>query len=230
MTATEIVFLPGFDGMSGLRGEFLAQMGLRFPVRAITYPNRAMGSINGYSRHAASEVPGDARPVLVAESFSGLVAARWASRDPHVAGLVLCGAFARNPMAWGTAFGASLPALVRMSASLFKPMSLAYEDPLRRQWAHGLSDALQSLEPEVIGERLRLIAEADIAAELAHLRIPVILVQFDGDQVIGARARRELEQACPGAQVVRIEGPHFALETRPREAAQAIGLRIAGLF
>ena len=230
MNATEVVFLPGFDGMSGLRGEFLAELGQRFPMRAITYPNRAMGSINGYSRHAAAEVPGDARPVLVAESFSGLVAARWASRDPHVAGLVLCGAFARNPMAWGTAFGASLPSLVRMSATLFKPMALAYDDPLRRRWAHALSDALLSLDPEVIGERMRLIAEADIAAELSGLRIPVILVQFDGDQVIGARARRELEQACPSAQVVRMDGPHFALETRPKDAAQAIGQRIAGLF
>jgi pimeloyl-ACP methyl ester carboxylesterase len=89
---------------------------------------------------------------------------------------------------------------------------------------------LLALDPEVIGERLRLIAEADIAAELSDLRIPVILVQFDGDQVIGARARRELEQACPSAQVVRIDGPHFALETRPKDAAQAIGQRIAGLF
>ena len=168
--------------------------------------------------------------MLVAESFSGLVAARWASRDPHVAGVVLCGAFARNPMAWGTAFGASLPALVRMGASLIKPIALAYEDPVRRQWANGLSDALQALDPEVIGERLRLIAEADITAELANLGIPVVIVQFANDQVIGPRARRELELACPAARVVRVEGPHFALETRAKDSAEAIGLHIAGLF
>ena len=230
MNATEVVFLPGFDGMAGLRSHFLGEMGKRFPVRAVTYPNRAMGSINGYGRHAAAGVPVDSRPVLVAESFSGLVAARWASRDPHVAGLVLCGAFARNPMAWGTAFGASAPALVRLGATFFKPIALAYGDPLRQQWANGLSDALQALDPEVIGERLRLIAQADIAAELAELRMPVVIVQFENDQVIGRRARRELEAACPHAQVVRVDGPHFALETRPKETAQAIGLRIAGLF
>ena len=230
MNATEVVFLPGFDGMAALRRDFVAELGRRFPVRPVTYPNRAMGSINGYSRHASSEVPADARPVLVAESFSGLVAARWASRDPHVAGIVLCGAFARNPMAWGPAFGASLPSLVRLGASLFKPVALAYDDPLRREWANGLSDALQALDPEVIAERLRLIAESDIGAELAGLRVPIVIVQFDGDQVIGARARRDLEQSCPGAQVLRIDGPHFALETRPKQAAEAIGLKIAGLF
>jgi pimeloyl-ACP methyl ester carboxylesterase len=230
MNATEVVFLPGFDGMAGLRSEFLAEMRRGFPVRAVTYPNRAMGSINAYSRHAAAEVPVEARPVLVAESFSGLVAARWASRDPHVAGVVLCGAFARNPMAWGTAFGASLPALVRMGASLFKPIALAYDDPMRRQWANGLSDALQALDPRVIAERLRLIAEADITAELANLGVPVVIVQFANDQVIGAHARRELELACPHAQVVRVEGPHFALETKPKAAAEAIGLHIAALF
>jgi len=230
MNATEVVFLPGFDGMAALRGAFLAELGRRFPVRPVTYPNRALESINGYSRHAAAEVPADARPVLVAESFSGLVAARWASRDPHVVGVVLCAAFARNPQPWGTAFGATLPSLVRLGASVIKPVALAYDDPVRRQWANGLSDALRALDPAVIAERLRLITESDIGAELAALRIPIVIVQFDGDQVIGARARGELEQACPGAQVVRFDGPHFALETRPKETAEVIGLRIAGLF
>jgi pimeloyl-ACP methyl ester carboxylesterase len=101
---------------------------------------------------------------------------------------------------------------------------------MRRQWANGLSDALQALDPRVIAERLRLIAEADITAELANLGVPVVIVQFANDQVIGAHARRELELACPHAQVVRVEGPHFALETKPKAAAEAIGLHIAALF
>jgi hypothetical protein len=54
----------------------------------------------------------------------------------------------------------------------------------------------------------------------------VLLVQFDGDRVIGAAARAHLESVCHNAQVLRLPGPHFAIETRPRECAEAIGHRI----
>lgn len=224
--ATGVVFLPGFDGVAELRRPFLDALARRFPVHAITYPNRPLETLNGYGRFASAGVAAEARPVLVAESFSGLVATRWAARDPHVAGVVLCAAFARNPMTWLASVGASMPSLVQMSASLFLPMSLTYADPLRKQWSADLSRALRTLEPRVLGERLRIIAEEDVRAELASLRIPVVLVQFEGDLVIGPRARRELETLRPYAEIVRIDGPHFAIETRPRECAEAIARRV----
>src|SRR5262249_2006067 len=87
---TETVFMPGFDGVGELRREFVEALGAIAPASAIRYPNRTLESLNGYARFASSHVSPESRPVLVAESFSGLVAARWAAQDPHVAGLVLC--------------------------------------------------------------------------------------------------------------------------------------------
>jgi hypothetical protein len=55
-------------------------------------------------------------------------------------------------------------------------------------------------------------------------------MQFDRDQVVGSRARSELEAVCRNAQVVRFPGPHYALEVRPRECAEAIGRHIRELF
>jgi hypothetical protein len=51
-----------------------------------------------------------------------------------------------------------------------------------------------------------------------------------GDQVVGRVARKGLEAVCHNAQIVRFPGPHFALELRPRECAEAIGTRIRSIF
>jgi pimeloyl-ACP methyl ester carboxylesterase len=228
--ATELVFLPGFDGKAELRAEFIAALGERHPARGLSYPNATLESLAGYARHVSALVPSTSRPVLIAESFSGLVAAHWAARDPHVAGLVLCGAFARNPLPW-TMLGATLPSMAQFfGAHLLAPWGLGARDEKRRKWSHGLSDAVAALERGVIAERLRLIADEDVSRELASLRIPVVIVNFDHDLVIGASSRRALQAACPGAAIVKVDGPHFAIETRPRESAAAILAYVTPLF
>ena len=227
---TEVVFLPGFDGVAELRAPFVQAIGAHHPARAIGYPNRKLETLNGYARFAASHTTPDSRPVLVAESFSGLVAARWAAQDPHVAGLVLCGAFARSPVPWA-GLGASLPSMAQFfGANFLNPMTFASRDLARRQWSQALARAIRSLDRGVIAERLRLIAVEDVSAQLRDLRIPIVLVHFEEDIVIGAQARATLESVCHNAQVLRVKGPHFAIEVRPRESAAALRETLATMF
>jgi pimeloyl-[acyl-carrier protein] methyl ester esterase len=219
--APVVLFLPGFDGDGTLREGFVRELRPAYDARTLTYPNHVLGSLAGYSRYAARQVGPEDRVVLIAESFSGLVAARWAVRDPHVDGLILCGAFASSPV-WAASVGAALPNVVRFGAQLLGPLRMASSDPARRQWSRDFARTLQALAPEVIAERLRLIATENVSEDLRALRIPVILLQFDGDLVVGPRARGELETVCHNARVIRHPGPHFALETQPRSCADAL--------
>jgi pimeloyl-[acyl-carrier protein] methyl ester esterase len=219
---SQIVFIPGFDGKASLRREFLDALSARHAVRAVSYPNRLLGSLDGYRDHAMSHAPVDWKPILVAESFSGLVGARWAAIDSRVQALVLCGAFARNPVGHAAFLGAVLPTMVKMGPAFMGPMAWATGDERRARWGAGLSKALSELDEDVIGERLRIIASADVGPELTALRIPTVVVHFDSDVVIGSRARSHLESVCHQPVVLRLEGPHFALETRPAECAAAI--------
>jgi pimeloyl-ACP methyl ester carboxylesterase len=150
--------------------------------------------------------------------------------DPHVEAVVLCGSFARNPVRWLASVGAALPEIVRLGAKLLRAIPPATRDPRHLEWSREFNDTILALDDAVIAERLRIIADEDVSRELAGLRIPIVLLQFDGDQVVGMRARRELESVCRNAEVVRIPGPHYALEIRPRECAEAIGQRIRTLF
>jgi pimeloyl-ACP methyl ester carboxylesterase len=221
-----LVFMPGFDGAAELRREFVDALREHHEVRTVSYPRLPLGSLDRYREHAMAHVADDSRPVLVAESFSGLVAARWAAVDARVSALVLCAAFARNPVGAAAALGAVFPSLVKHGPTVFAPLAAASGDAARQRWSAGLVRAMDQLPAAVIAERLRLIASEDIGAELSGLRIPVMVVQFDGDLVIGPAARAHLEAVCHNADVLHLPGPHFAIETRPRECAEAIGARI----
>jgi hypothetical protein len=48
--------------------------------------------------------------------------------------------------------------------------------------------------------------------------------------VIRPADRRHLESVCHNAEIVRLPGPHFALETRPIECAQEIARRVAPIM
>ena len=226
---TPIVFLPGFDGDARLRQDFVDELGRHHRVRAVSYPNRKLGTVDGYRAHVMGMVPVDWEPFLVAESFGGLIAARWASVDPRVKGIVLCGAFARNPVSIAAGLGASMPGLVKLTPWLSAPMARASGDALRRRWNIGFTQSLASLDDDVVAERLRLIAAEDVGPALATLRVPVIVVHFDADDVVRPASQAHLESVCHNADVLRLPGPHFAIETKPRECAQAIGERIRAL-
>lgn len=226
---TPIVFLPGFDGAGELRREFTDALREHHDVRAVSYPHVALGTLDRYREHAMAHAPVDWRPILVAESFSGLVATRWAALDSRVRALVLCGSFARNPVGFAAGLGAAFPAMVKRGPMVFAPFAAASGDAARVRWSAALAKAMSELPPAVVAERLRLIAAEDIGPTLRALDIPVLLVQFDDDEVIGGRARAHLETVCHNAQVLRLPGPHFSIETRPRESAAAIGARIRQL-
>jgi pimeloyl-ACP methyl ester carboxylesterase len=110
---------------------------------------------------------------------------------------------------------------------LMGPITWAIGDARRAKWGAGLSRAMGELDDDVVAERLRLIAGEDVSAALHALTIPVVLVHFKGDLVIDAAARAQLEAACNRPRVVKLDGPHFAIATRPAECAEAIAASLA---
>ena len=227
---SQVVFLPGFDGEAQLRSEFTRALARDHELRAVTYPARALGTLDAYREFAMAQAPVDWNPVLVAESFSGLVAARWASVDPRVRALVLCAAFARNPVGPAALLGAYLPEITRLGPAFMGPFARISGDPRRAKWAEGLARVMGRMNPSVVAERLRIIATDDVSPVLASLAIPIVVVQFEGDVVVGRHARAHLESVCENVHVLNLPGPHFALATRPAETAAAITARLGSLF
>jgi pimeloyl-ACP methyl ester carboxylesterase len=169
--------------------------------------------------------PWDEPYVLVAESFSGPLALYFAQAQwENLEALVLCSSFVRNPLPpflnWvhsliGTGlFTKSPPTIVLKKYLLGKnpPAGLV----------EGLTAAIDSVEPAVISQRIRLVMETDASAALQDCRAPILYLLGSHDELVGRRGWEDLAKARPGIQCTEIDAPHLILQTKPREAWVAI--------
>lgn len=221
--APQVVFLPGLDGETFLRDPFLEALRESFPVTAIIYPNQVLGSVGAYGEFAARGLDPPGGFILVAESFSGLIAIRWAATDKRVKGLVLCGAFVQNPMGLATKIAAARPGAVKwIGARALHPFGKLKENAVLRRVIDGLRLSLEVIDADVLGERLRMVRDYDARKALSRVKVPTVLLHFSGDLLVGETHRRYVETLCHNPESIRIEGPHLAIETRPRDCAAAL--------
>jgi pimeloyl-ACP methyl ester carboxylesterase len=126
--------------------------------------------------------------------------------------------------------GAMLPGVTKFGPRLSAAVLAKPGDRANREWSEGLIGTLRAMRDEVVAERLRLIARCDVRSELAALRIPVVLAQFERDRVLSRRVQVELESVCHNAAIVNIDAPHFALEVQPEACAAAIASTLGTLL
>src|SRR5579859_1384445 len=108
-----LLLLPGLDGTGKLFAAFLRALGPGVESRVVEYsPDEPLGYEELELRVRAA-LPRDRPFVLLGESFSGPIAMRIAAYPPpELAGVILCGTFARNPyplLAWAGPLAFLLP-------------------------------------------------------------------------------------------------------------------------
>lgn len=218
-----LVILPGLDG-TGIRvADFVRQMAPSVRVKVIPYPrDRPMG----YSELEAlirSELPTDCRYVLLGESFSGPLAIRIGAEPPKgLAGVILCGTFARNPFPRLRLVRAlavrvpikSLPRWVR--APLMWGSSNPRRAPPRAQ------RAMSGVSSAVIRRRIGEIFDVDVTRLLARIELPMLVMIARRDRIVPRAATSLLLYSSPQALVTEIDGPHLLLQSRPAECADRV--------
>jgi len=217
-----LVLLPGLDGTGLLFGPFVAALeAAGFEARVVRYP-AALTSYPACTHFARTLLPRDRPFLLLGESFSGPVALALAAEEPEgLVGLVLCGTFARNPrpaLAWATSLLGILPG--RLPLGLLRFLLLG-------RWATPvLMDLVRTLAPQVpattLKDRLRSVVAVDQTALLDRLRMPSLALIAAHDRLVPRGAGEWLRFHLPNLDIVRLQGPHWLLQTRPDAAVQAI--------
>ena len=93
--------LPGLDGTGKLFAGFIRAIGADAKVQVIAYPHDEPLGYGELEALVRAALPTDRRYVLLGESFSGPLAIRLAADPPRgLAGVILCGTFAKNPFPW----------------------------------------------------------------------------------------------------------------------------------
>src|SRR5690349_13526840 len=97
--AVTLVLMPGLHGTGELFGGLRAAIGEGWRVRVLAYPTDRVCSFADLMELIERELAGEEEVVLIAESFSGPLALRYANLYPgQVRGVVLCVSFVLPPV------------------------------------------------------------------------------------------------------------------------------------
>lgn len=186
--------------------------------KTIRYPADLPASIDAYAAYVEQAAESEQSIVLIAESFSGPIAIRAASRLGHKAkALALCASFATQPhilVRWASRLPASLLASFarqRWAMRWFCVGRRATEPVLR-----AVETELTRLSGNTIKRRLGMLVTPDVSRDLASLDLPVLLLQPNRDRLLDPWAPKRLEQLAPAARIERLDGPHFLFQAEPQ--------------
>ena len=215
-----IVLLPGLDGTGALFAGLVRAAGPGAPLEPIALPPEPLG----YTALAALLGPmlGLTRDtVLVAESFSGPLAAMLAATYP-VAALILSNSFVVPPRASALALVAGAP-LFRLPLPAWVVRQFLVGRDAPDDVVDAVRAAVMTQPSSTLAVRMRAVLTSDAVEALARCRAPITYVRGTADRLVPEASVAAVERAAPGrVTVVRLDGPHFLLQVAPEAAWEVI--------
>lgn len=218
MMKTDVVLLPGMHGTTALFQTFVSLAPSWARCLPVALPEESSQSFEAIASRILPTVCGLEQIVLVAESFSGPVAAHLSrSLGPKVALLVLCNPLVRVDAPVYPGLGA------RLATSRWVPEAAV-------AWLMTGGD--RSIAREMLGEVRRAgrqVMEGRIASALGATAEQLVQDFSGGLVIVGTRDRllppaRTLEVfgGVPYTTLFQIEAPHLVVQTHPAQVWEAI--------
>lgn len=220
-----LVLLPGLNGSSALFAPLLAEL-RDIDCQVLELPEHGPQDYPSLA-DALMERLGTAPFVLLGESYSGPLAYQLALRQPTgLRGVIFAASFLSRPN----------PALALL-AHLPIPNALATQPWLLRTLCLGrTADAhmLQRVQREIcrLDTRLlrtRLATLAGLQAPTQPVDLPCLHLWPQQDRLVADGAAKRLAQTCGDIRQIRLDGPHFILQTQPKLCARAIAEFMQGI-
>jgi pimeloyl-ACP methyl ester carboxylesterase len=225
MAMPTLVLLPGLDGTGDFFQPLLEALGGDIRTHVVRYPGTGAYDYATCEQLVRAELPGDEPYVLLGESFSGPLAISLAAQAPRgLAGIILCCTFASSPRPRLRFIRPLLPFLpfhgsgssLRLSRFLVLGRWIT---PAIRELHQRI---LASVPAKTIRSRLEAVADCDVRAALASVRLPILCLVATYDRLIPRAAARLIQEHAPAATLIEIEAPHCLLQCEPRPAAAKI--------
>jgi len=217
-----LVLLPGMDGTGKLFRGLLEAIPADWPRQILAYPGERVLEYGEMLKLVERELAGEGEIVLVAESYSGPIALRFAAAHPaRVAAVVLCASFVCSPLPkWlGWAVGRWMfwirPPKVALRG--FMAGSSASDELVSE-----LREAIGKVRPKVMARRVKDVFAVECADALRACRAPVIYLAGTRDALVGRASLEAITAIKPDVKICRVDGPHLLLQTEPVKAWREI--------
>jgi pimeloyl-ACP methyl ester carboxylesterase len=221
--------LPGLDGTGDLFRPLLEVIPRGLSTRVVVYPVDRALSYSDLLRLVEAQLHHEADVVLVAESFSGPLALRYAVAHPgRVRAVVLCASFVRSPVPrWLRVFCTPLAFQFPPPAAALRWFMVGNRAPA--SLVASVRAAIGRVSPRVLAGRVREVFDVDCVAALGECRAPVLYLAATGDALVGRSAMATILAARRDVRVRRIDGPHLLLQQKPVRAWREIESFLAEL-
>jgi pimeloyl-[acyl-carrier protein] methyl ester esterase len=223
MNGDVAILLPGLDGTGDLLDDFAAGAPRGTECLVMRYPTDKMLGYAALTDFVLERIPADRPVMLIAESFSGPIAARVAERlGDQVVALVFCNSFVTPPRSPLLRFLARTAVFrIRLPKRILAAIVL---DPLSTPELESAIDAtIRKVEPAVFAGRVRELLTVDDRPTLRRVQAPILYLRGTRDRLVPDKALLQITQAVPSARVHRIPAPHALFQTAAAEAWAAIG-------
>lgn len=215
--------LPGFDGSGKLFARLLTQLESHFECVSITYSDHH--APQGFVAEALKQMRGSEGSILVAESFSGPIAALLAAKFPRlVSSLILSTTFHATPHRGLIHLAEAAPDFILGSNVLRRWLvqNVCLNGEKDTALIRETLDVVSALSSRTVRARLRALSEFDVSESLRKISVPTLVLGASRDRLLQRSRVERLQSLIPRSRLVWIEGPHLLLQSRPAEAGRHI--------
>ncbi len=217
----KIVLLPGLDGTGELFYPLLQRLSV-FDVKIIKLPLTGNQDYETLSNHLKLLLP-TKDFILVAESFSGPIAAILANKNiSALKGIVFVATFLSTPAKHLLALSQYVPvkALLNLPLSDFFTKHLLFESTVTKEMLEKFNRVVKTLPATIFKQRLKVLLNLKFNYETCD--IPSVYLQPENDRLVDKDKYEEFERYFSNISRQSIAGPHFLLQTQPDKCAEEI--------
>lgn len=225
----KLVLLPGMDG-TGLMFRPFVDVACNHSTDVISYPNDTSQKYTELIDFVKDRLPREVEFIIIAESFSGPIAyALMKEVIPNLKAVIFVASFLENPR----------PILLSLLKLL--PISLIFRLPIPkaviRKYMLGFnaSDsliaefkaALSTISPTVLASRLKEIV--DLKKPDKTVNHPCCYIMAADDKLVTSKSVQEFKRFIPNIHIRYVNGPHFLLQSEPKECLKVIDEEIINM-
>jgi hypothetical protein len=210
------------DGTGALFEPFIRLLPGDVDVRVARYPEDTYLTYEQLAERVATLIPVGSDYLIVAESYSGPVAALLAAHPVgNLRAVVLVASFVSLPLGRvGKWIAMVVPtAVFRLRLPAWFLRWLLMDSP---DMVSAVQSAIARVKPAVLAQRFRDALAADYASVLATCAVRIVQLRPTADRLLGTRSHRGF------GEVVSVTGPHLLLQCAPEASLAA--LRELGLL
>lgn len=219
-----LILLPGMDGSSALRADFVAALAADIRVTMLDYVGDDVHDYASFEAHARPLLPKGEPFILLGESFGGPLAITLAAEAPEgLQSLVLIATFARTPrpvLGHLAPLGRYLPIRNKAAIEIGRRIALGrYATP---EDGRIIEKIIAGQSMDTLVDRVIAATKVDVAHLLPKIAVPTLVLHGNRDILIPSAASRLMAERVPNARLQRINGPHALLGAVPRACADAV--------